>query len=233
MPLDKRGQPYSDPIFAGNPHVARPGEHYDGTIPFVNGTRAYIEHASRERYTFREYTPHPALIELPPRAKEMAKRSAGAVVFNPTIKYKAPTNKQWSVVNWRDLIERSRTEIRWIQVGEPGGPKVRFAERADTGDFWDALGLLSGARAVVCHEGALHHAAAALGVPAVVIRGGFIGPKVTGYAGQVDFFVETPDYPLGCGHRIPCVHCKAAMDSITPAKVLAALRSLLREPAVA
>jgi ADP-heptose:LPS heptosyltransferase len=86
---------------------------------------------------------------------------------------------------------------------------------------------------VISAEGGLHHCAAALGVPAVVIRGGFIGPRVTGYAGQVDLFVESAEWPLGCGVRSGCPHCAAAMESINRTMVAAALRKLLEEKCTA
>lgn len=226
LPLDKGGAPTTHWIWDRNPDIAKPGETHDGTIGYVNGLRAYIERAiPKKQYIFRAYEPHPATIVLPERAIPMARQAAGAVVFNPTIKFKAPPNKDWGVENWTQLIAENRG-VRWIQVGE-SGPTIRGAERAQTADFWDALGLLSGARAVVCHEGALHHAAAGLGVPAVVVRGGFISPRVTGYAGQVDLYVEDERYPLGCGMRVRCPHCSSAMASIKPWDVMQALRSAL------
>lgn len=228
LPLDKKDRPTTHWIWSRNPDIAQPGESHDGTIGYVNGLRAYTEAKSATQWLWREYEPHPAFIALPRRAQERARRAAGAVVFNPTIKAGAPVNKDWGLAKWRALIA-SNPDIRWVQIGE-AMPVIPGAERRETADFWDALGIMSGARAVVCHEGALHHAAAALRVPAIVIRGGFIGPRVTGYAGQVDVFAEDPHYPLGCGVRVPCNHCRAAMDAITPAIVMDALRTLLADP---
>lgn len=232
--LDKTGAPMWHFVWDGNPHVARPGEPHDGTIGFVNGVREYIESHTKQQYKFRAYEPHPAVLALPARVRALSKRAAGAVVFNPTIKQRAPINKDWGIDNWKALITNT-TGVRWIYVGAPGGPRMGGAERIETPDFWEACALIAGARAVVCHEGALHHAAAALGVPAVVIRGGFISPRVTGYAGQADLYVEDERYPFGCGMRIPCNHCLAAMESIRPEMVASALRALLgqRETAAA
>lgn len=228
--IHRNGQPKWHWIWEGNPHVARPGEDHVGVVHgYVNGLRPYCAELTKERYTFREYVPHPAHIELPTSARKIARRAEGAVVFNPTVKDRAPPNKQWH--GWRALVAESR-DVYWIQVGEIG-PTIQGAERIETMNLWDALGLLSGALAAVTHEGALHHAAAALGVPAVVVRGGFISPRVTGYDGQADLFEHDERYPLGCGMRVPCEHCGAAMASITPAKVLAALKPLLQETVAA
>lgn len=230
LALNKQNGPHWEPIWKGNPHMARPGEPHDGTIGFVNGTRAYIESLTKERYTFRAYEPHPSALVIPGRER-LARAGHGFVVFNPTIKVRAPPNKQWPLEYWHRLIA-DNPGVRWLQVGDSGA-LIRGAERVITGNFVDALGVVSGALALVCHEGALHHGAAAVGVPTVVIRGGFISPRVTGYEGQTDLYVEDARYPLGCGMRNPCEHCKAAMRSISPKDVMSALRSVLREPVAA
>jgi FkbM family methyltransferase len=59
-----------------------------------------------------------------------------------------------------------------------------------------AAGVLSGASLLISPEGGLHHAAAALGVRAVVIFGGFISPATTGYALHTNLF--TAARPAGC-----------------------------------
>lgn len=225
LALDKFDRPHWEPLFEGNPHMARPGEPHDGTIGYVNGTRAYIAHLAKERYTFREYEPHPAVIVVPKQSSV----GHGRVVFNPTVKPRAPINKQWA--GWSRLIA-DNPEIHWLQIGE-AGPFVKDAEFIRTPTLWDALAVIAGADAVVCHEGALHHAAAGLDVPCVVIRGGFISPKVTGYAGQADLFVYDERYPLGCGMRLPCEHCREAMASISTEDVMDALHSVLRKESVA
>lgn len=225
--LSAKGCPKWHYIWNGNPNVAA-GEPHDGVIEYVNGHRPYIVGESPERRWFREYRPEPAFVALPDSARRLAEHARGAVVFNPTVKFRAPVVKQWGVERWKELVRRN-PQIRWLQVGESGGPRIRGAESVVTATFFDALGLLSGARAAVVHEGALHHGAAAVGVPAVVIRGGFISPKVTGYAGQADLYVEDELYPLGCGMRIACMHCDRAMASITPEQVMQALDGLLEQ----
>lgn len=230
--LDKRGDPKWHFAWEGNPHVARPGEPHDGVIGFRNGLRPYMESKTPQRYVFRRYDPLPAALEIPAAAQALSMRAEGAIVFNPTVKARAPVNKQWGLSRWKSLLREGRR--RWVQIGEPGyAPRMGGAEYVPTASFWEACALMQGARAVVCHEGALHHAAAALGVPCVVIRGGFISPRVTGYAGQADLYVEDARYPLGCGSRVPCVHCAEAMAAIAVADVLKALDALLQPQSAA
>ncbi len=223
--LDKRGHPRWHFVWDGNPHIARPGEPYDGEIGFSAGKRPYITEVKPDRYTFCEYSPIPGWIKLGPQAHEFAKRTRGAVVFNPDIKKRASPNKHWGAARWKQLIG-SLPDYRWIQIGE-FEINITGVERMPTPNFTDACGAMLGARALVLHEGALHHAAAAISKPAIVIRGGFISPKVTGYAGQVDFYVEDERWPLGCGMRVHCDHCKAAMAAIAPSEVAEALLRLV------
>src|SRR5262249_3229320 len=89
--------------------------------------------------------------------------------------------------------------------------------------FRDALCVLSLARLYIGPEGGLHHAAAALGVPAVVIFGGFNSPKATGYAWHSN--IVAPGEP--CGTVAYCLHCRDAMKSITVERVLNAARAEL------
>lgn len=230
--LNKRGEPMWNDVWTGHPFIVRPGEPHTATMGFTeNRTRDYIISESKTRRYFREYEPRPAPITLTRRAREFARRAEGCVVINPTIKVGAPVNKQWPIAKWERLV-RENPDVRWLRIGESGA-HIPGAIRLHTGDIFNAFGALSGALAVVCHEGALHHAAAALRVPCVVIRGGFISNRVTGYEGQADLYVEDDRYPLGCGMRVPCEHCRDAMQSITPDAVMRALRSLLPQAVAA
>ncbi len=224
--LDKFGKPRWHFVWQGHPNVAKPGDPFDGSLGFHNGKRPYIEDVKLDRYIFRDYSPAPMAITLGPQAQLFARRTAGAVVFNPMIKQRASPNKDWGIERWRHLVA-SAPDLRWIQVGEGGAPRIRGVEVLHTPGFWDACGAIAGAAVVVVQEGALHHAAASVRANAIVIRGGFISPRVTGYAGQTDFYVESQAWPLGCGMRVACQHCAQAMASITPERVLAELRKQL------
>lgn len=227
---DKRGAPKWHFVWEQCEHVARPGDAADGVVQYVNGRRPYIVDETVARRTFRVYTPVPAALTLPHDVAGLARYAAGAIVFNPTVKQRAPVNKNWGLERWRRLVE-GNPQYRWLQIGDGPGPRIHGAEFFETSSFWAALALAKGARAIVVHEGALHHAAAALEIPCVVIRGGFISPRVTGYVGQADLYEESEDYPdwaaTGCGMRVPCGHCLAAMEAITPERVIGALDRLL------
>ena len=215
-------------MWDGNPRIARMDEEGDfQEMRNGSGARPYIDHTQTtpERFVYREdYESEPGEIYLTPAEKALAKQTAGAIVLEPNIKSVASPNKQWGLANWQQLAKSLR-DLPLVQLGPPGIWKAGSnVQHIVTLTPRDAAGALSGARAAVLHEGYLHHAAAALGIPAIVIRGGFIGPKVTGYPGQVDFFDGDG---LGCGMRQTCAHCRAAMNAIRPETVAEALRAML------
>ncbi len=102
------------------------------------------------------------------------------------------------------------------------------ARQIKTRSFREALAVLSRAALYVGPEGGLHHGAAALNVPAVVIFGGYISPRTTGYDDHVNIF--TGD--VACGRMQPCEHCKEAMSRITADQVFRSAMGIL-EPRVA
>lgn len=214
------------PIWNGNPRIARPGESFDAVLDDAPGNRPYVAAKSLIQWNWREYAPEPGEIFLTQAESLHRDMAAGRVVVNPSVKASASPNKLWPRESWQKLVD-SAPDIDWLQIGEGGEPRLHGVPFLRTPTFREACGVLSGATAAVLHEGGLHHAAAAMGIPAVVIFGGFISPRVTGYASQASLFMETDEHPLGCGLRIPCFHCHTAMQGITPGRVLDELEHLL------
>ena len=147
------------------------------------------------------------------------------VVIEPHIKANASPNKDWGWARWQALVNLRR-DLDWVQPGPPGTRVLDGARHAATADFRAACGLLAGARAAVLPEGGLHHAAAALDLPAVVIFGGMTAPANTGYDSHVNLF-EPMNGASPCGRRVACGHCARAMAAIRPAAVAEQLERIL------
>jgi ADP-heptose:LPS heptosyltransferase len=81
--------------------------------------------------------------------------------------------------------------------------------------------LLSKARFLVTTDGGLHHAAAALGKPAIVVWGGLVSPKILGYDSHINLHSGT----ASCGSTEPCPHCRKALDWVTVDMVVDAINS--------
>lgn len=225
LDLRKTGRMRWHEIWEGNPNIVLPGGHYDVTHANGGGNRPYIQDKGMRAWTWKPYTPEPGAIYLTDAERAWAEGYAGHVLVNPTIKAGASPNKLWPLARWIELVS-ANPHIPWLQVGAPSDPRV-CKKFVATPTFRHAVAVLAVARAAVLHEGGLHHAAAAVGTRSVVIYGGFISPKCTGYNTHANLFADSDKYPLGCGMRVGCFHCESAMKSITTRHVARHLEAML------
>jgi hypothetical protein len=215
-------------IFSGNPHVAAPGDEGAADIEWIEhypGARAYARMEKNRTWCFNPaFRAVPGEIFLTEDEDRVADQVApGFAVIEPNVKRLAP-NKQWpqdryqAVCVW--LVDRG---IKVIQF-DHGAFKLRGACHVRSPHFRHALALLKRAALYIGPEGGLHHGAAALNIPAIVIFGGFIAPQVTGYDDHVNLFTGTD---LGCGHVDRCSHCDDCMKRITAEQVIEAAKERL------
>ena len=226
--LDRAGKPRWHPLWDGAPEVAAPEDivavgGLGDDLPFETihdggGCRPYIDYArtTAERWAFKGYRPCPArLAWLQPN-----EICAGHVVIEPTVKAQASPNKHWP--DWQEMVDAA-PHVPWLQIGPRGTSWLDGVTHLETKTFRDAVNALAGAAVAVLPEGGLHHAAAAVGTPAVVLYGAFILPRVTGYDGQTALAVEDAD---AVGWRVSNKACRKAWKQITPARVLTELERL-------
>jgi hypothetical protein len=227
--LDNKGQPRWHEAWEHCPFLQRPEQYRPGDAAISNAgwCRPYIDYTgfskSGPTWKWKPYRPIPAKVVLPPELLAWGRENAaGAVVIEPTIKSNAPSNKQWW--GWGEMVAQRR-DVPWLQIG----PVKTMAgiRHLHTPSFAHAMAVLSAASAAVLPEGGLHHAAAAVGLPAVVLFGGFISPDITGYDSHINIFTGA----TACGNRRPCQHCVDAMQDIKPAQVIAALDTITRKAA--
>lgn len=131
-------------------------------------------------------------------------------------------NKSWPG-NRYDEVARAIANAGYfpvqITLPRPYGPgyESKFCQKVpNPTDIRHSFALLRRAKLYVGPEGGMHHAAAALGVPAVVIFGGFISPEVTGYPEHVNIFKGGEP----CGSLTDCEHCKASLLAISAEEVI-------------
>lgn len=218
----ERGPRWYD-VWANNPRIAQPGEigQFHDWCPRENYRRPYTALKTKERWTWKPYRPPVGELYFTEAERAFAAQYPPRVVIDIDIKYGASPNKQWGRENWKKLAEMlKRAEVETYQMGPLPPLMMPGATFAKTEAIRQAAALIANSRAVICHEGALHHIAAAVGTPAVVIYGGYVSPAVTGYDGQESLFTGGG---LGCGMRVACQHCREAMAAITPEMVIEAL----------
>lgn len=141
------------------------------------------------------------------------------VVVEPFIKRKAPVNKQWPISRFGEVIKRLAKHVKVVQLSSPENREdFTGAIRVPTQSFKDAIAYVAASKLYVGPEGGLHHAAAAVGKPAVVTFGGFIAPQITGYDTHTNL-VGNAEY--ACGTKTGrCDHCMSALDSISVEEVV-------------
>jgi hypothetical protein len=195
----------------------------DGVID-GGGFRPYIERWTQWRNQpqiifNRKYRARAGKIHLTPeeRAQTMdawLKMNGGMpfAIISPHIKDKASPNKQWGLEKWEKVIVNFPLPV--YQLSPEGNEIIKGARWWKTRSMREAAAVVALSKLVLTNEGGLHHLAAAMNRPAVVVFGAFISPEVTGYSTHENLSVETEEGY--CGRYAPCDHCKNAMAQITP-----------------
>lgn len=224
--VNRLNKPQWSEIFENNPRILRaPDEDPNSFITLLNasGNRPYIANKGYQKWTWRRWDISPGELWFTEeeRAFACAAGVADKVVIEPHTKV-PNSNKAWAFSRWQQVVDSGVAQF--VQLG---GPKTLRLQRVDfiqTESFRQAAALLQQSRGVVTTEGALHHAAAALGVPAVVLWSEYIAPEFTGYASQTNI----RHAGKVCGSRLPCYGCKVAMAAISVEEVVQAIKERMR-----
>lgn len=222
-------------IFAGNPNICRPGHENSRStewIPFYRGNRLYNKLGDGRWIWNYEFRPKPGEMFFSKEEIAFADRMPrGFVVIEPNVPVQksVAVNKQWPVDRYEEVARRlSAAGLTVVQLKYGGRNNLRNASSVHSPNFRKALALLERASLYIGPEGGMHHGAAAVGVSAVVLFGGFIPPSVTGYETHTNL---TGNSSEACGSLIKCDHCLSAMKSIEVDEVYAAATGHLRKQA--
>jgi len=222
--VDLIGETRWSEVWNGNPWITQ-----DPAAPVIRdgpGCRPYIAYpftSAGHGYTDFQAREHRGRLYLNDAELFVGRRVAKDgrfVVIEPNTKAGSNVNKQWPRENWFDLVKELR-DVRLVQIGLPEARRLRGVEFVPTASFRDGAGVLAASAGLVASEGGLHHAAAALDVPAVVIFGGSPSVRATGYPEHINLGGQEP-----CGRWQLCPHCAATMQGITPKLVAAAVRQI-------
>lgn len=224
--------PWSEEIFKGNPNIARPGTEKSGDIEWVahyKGNRMY-NRPSAERWVWNyDFKPVPGEIYLDETEERYSENiRSDYILIEPNVPWHKPCapNKDWGFRKYQKIADWFKTNGYQVVQFDYGRDKLQGVQYINTlGSFRLALSALGRMRLAILPEGGLHHGAAALDVPAVVLFGGFIPPQVTGY----DLHVNITGGAEACGTLNACPHCRQAMDRITAEEVFEAAKGLLND----
>lgn len=225
---------HSEQIFRNNPNVAPPGTENRSDIEWINfyrGHRLYNRQAGQRWIWNNEFKAIPGEVFLDPAETDWAKRvGSGFVIIEPNVpEFKTvAANKQWPKDRYGTVARRLKNDgYRVCQFAYSGGTSLDGIESIKTPSFRHALAVLKNAALYIGPEGGLHHGAAAVGIPAVVMFGGFIPSAVTGY----DTHINITGGAEACGSLRPCMHCKETMASISSGTVYDAAQKFLTKEA--
>jgi hypothetical protein len=222
-------------IFKSNPNIAPPGSEHGKNLEWIDfrkGHRQYnsLDPSGRRWVWNMEFRAKAGEVFLDPQEIKFAELAQidGCVVIEPNTPHQksCSPNKQWPFDRYeavaRELTERGLTVVQMISG--PRGYRLRSGRKVGTETFRHALAILQRSALYIGCEGGLHHGAAAVGIPAVVLFGGFIPPQVTGY----DTHINLTGGAEACGSLRACNHCRQAMAAISAENVLESIRGLIR-----
>lgn len=220
-------------IFRHNPNIAPPGQERAGDLEWINyrkGHRQYQRHdAFNNRWVWNmDFRVQPGEVFFDEYEIDFAKvQGIGFIVIEPDVPMKMHAiNKRWPIARYQQVAEHFRAKGVEVVRFKHGKEQIPFplARSIETPSFRHALACLRQAMLYIGPEGGLHHGAAAVGLRAVVLFGGFIPPQVTGYDTHINLTGGATEF---CGKLKSCPHCRQAMQAITTEQVIEAARSLL------
>ena len=206
-------------VFANNPRMASNSDTDVVWVKNYQGHRPYLKGTKNGRLLFNDdYKPRPGEIYFnQAEKKNIEKIDKDYIVVEPNVKklYIHTVNKAWH--GWEQLLKH---DLPWLQLGDVS--VERYTNWTETATFRDALQVLSKAKLFVGTDGGLHHAAAALGIPSVVIWTGFTSPRHLGY----DTHRNIHDGSEPCGtYDSVCQHCLLKSKAISVEQVLDAINT--------
>ena len=206
-------------VFANNPRMASNSDTDVVWVKNYQGHRPYLKGTKDGRLLFNDdYKPRVGEIYFNQlEKKNIDKIDKDYIVVEPNVKkiYAHTVNKAWH--GWEQLFKH---DLPWLQLGDVS--VERYTNWKETATFRDALKVLSKAKLFVGTDGGLHHAAAALGIPSVVIWTGFTSPRHLGY----DTHRNIHDGSEPCGtYDSVCQHCLLKSKAINVEQVLDAVNT--------
>lgn len=228
---------YESPIFENNPNISRLKDvqprdqviwlkNYYGCRPYIDYTRSDFSY----RVFFKDYKARPGDLDIPNAIQsevdfllktEFEKKLL--VMIEPNVAMRP--NKDWGLYNWQAVVNGLRNNFDFLQPSYPGAALLEGVTPVATKTFLHGCALLKRSSFFLGAEGGLHHAAAALGIRAIVLFGGRIHPSITGYDHHINIYVEDSESP--CGMFAPCEHCRRCMDKIRPTQIIDLLQKNL------
>jgi ADP-heptose:LPS heptosyltransferase len=223
---------YCEDIFANNPNIARPGQERQNNLKWFPHYKKQFPYCTYDG-VHRRYIWTPDFKIQPGEfffsADEMVcSIKKPFIVIEPNLAWHrlVNLNKDWGEGKFealgKALIERGHNVVQCVHG--TSRRKIPGAQYVPTPLFRKSAAIMAHADLIVAPEGANHHAAAALGVPSVIVWGDW-SPHSMGYQNQIK--LSGSKKLQACGHAFNCPHCREVMNSISVDEVYqAAIKEL-------
>ena len=228
------------PLFENNPNITRLQNVIDKSkvIWLRNhyGARPYLDYERSDvdrKVYFKPYRVQAGDIYFSETVLSVAKehlarmRSSNkpAVFIEPNVAY-GPT-KDWGFKKYQQVVDILSDSVDFVQPLYAGAKELENVIGVQSDSFMQGCAFQSLCDMHLGPEGGLHHSAAALGLPAVVIFGGRMHPSITGYSFHNNIYIDHEDSP--CGMISYCRHCVECMNQIKVEDIVNALLSQIEK----
>lgn len=235
---------YWSEVFDNNPYIIKHSDinkhhevywikNYEGNRPYRN----YGNHLPKDNYNWNEkFKAKKGEIFFSEAEKKLAKE----VIFNirkkignrklifiePNVKKRLGyLNRDWGFKNWQKVVNEIKQLYDFIQITYGINKSINGSINIHGLNFRSSVAILSLCDLFIGTEGGMHHAAAATDIKSIVIYGGHISPKITGYDFQKNLYIDTPLSP--CGKKQPCDHCQDCLKQITTSILIKEIKDSL------
>ena len=133
-------------------------------------------------------------------------------------------NKRWKLEKWQEVVNYFNHEILFVQSTYENCEILDGVHNFEL-NFREACTLMNLCDFYLGWEGGFSHAAAALNKKAVVLFGGYIHPKTTGYNFHQNIYIDIEGSQ--CGMRKYCEHCEKCRKLITVDQVIERIKKIL------
>lgn len=221
-------------IFKDNPCITKTGKGF----PVANrtGLRPYILGQTDKQVVFNpNFHAVPGELYLTNNEIKEARKAIGKnrdfILVQPeTKKIFSKGNKAWPSKHWNTLVDslldKGYTVLQMLKNRSEDNLCLKRTKPIIAETFRTAAAVIQESKLLISTEGGLHHAAAALKKPAVVIFTGFSHPQTLGYSTHLNLrYDNSPP----CGMKIECDHCKRMAEKLSPDLMLSTGKTVTEE----
>ena len=222
--------PWCEQAFRHNPNIAHAVGGGIEWIKYYKGHRTYNRVGNGRWIWHYDFKATPGEFFFDAKEQALALERPG-ILIEPNVPWQksVAVNKDWGIARYQMLANWLRRAGIAVFQFSYGRERLAGVEVINVASFREAAAALSGMQLAIVPEGGLHHAAAAVGTPAIVIFGGFVPPQVTGYADHVNL----TGTEQACGSWTQCMHCRSALNTITVEQVYGIAIELFGQSAAA